>query len=241
MIRTTNPIQKNSDIYMKDTILTLCLLIGLTLFCADAVTAADEYYAEEIVPAVVKEPTTAIEVFTDSLVPDSVFALFSVRTRLDMADYHRYHLDNYVENKFGNKSRIVESTDKHIVVEVGRASSLTVVLLPIKGEPLLAVVETVMTPHPDSAVTFRRLSDWSVVPQKNAITMADFATDNTKTATEMPQMFFKQISYIDDEDVFLFTNTTDGYYVASDAPDGLGTLASSIKARFDGKKWKVVR
>lgn len=179
---------------------------------------------------------TPAEIFTSA--PDSVFPLFSANARMDMADYYRYGLANSTNNQFGEPSRITGGGDCDLTIQAGANSSLQVAVLPQRQDTLVAVVETVLTPQADSGIRFYRLSDWKPVIPKNAQPSAsDFLTDEGRSKG-LPPMFFMKIEYLPEEDVFLFSNTSGGYYAGEEAEDMQRRLLPSLKRRFDGKSWK---
>lgn len=169
--------------------------------------------------------------------PDTVFTLFTKNQRMDMADYHTYSLPTPVTNRLGGPSRIVEADAAQALIQTGAASQIQIAIIPQRSDTLVAVIETVLTPQADSSVRFYRLSDWSVVPQANAVAMADFVTE--ASASDFPAMFFCQIKYDSAAGRFVFTNTTRGYYRDGDEPAGLAALAPAVYATFDGRRWKV--
>ncbi len=181
---------------------------------------------------------TAAEVFVQA--PDSVMPLFSQSQRMDMVDYHAYGLSTPVRNKLNGLSFIPEASKGAVTVNVGNYSTLQVGLVPLHNDTLVAIVETVLTPQADSSVTFYRLSDWSIVRQRNTVKMSDFVHGDVSEDTLFPPMFFRSISYDPSEGLFVYRNTTEGYYTATSRPDGLALLVSEIKARFDGKRWRIV-
>lgn len=172
--------------------------------------------------------------------PDSIFGFLPRNTRLDMADYHRYNLPTTVKNSLGGECRIVESSHHRVLVSLGQISSVELAVVPQRADTLVAVIETVLTPVADSYVTFRRLPDWSIVAQADVPSMADFLTAKTDVA-DLPAMFFKQIRAGEQPGEFIFTNTTGAYYTESERPAGLANLAPALRARFDGRRWKILK
>lgn len=180
---------------------------------------------------------SAIDIFVQA--PDTLFPLFSRTARMDMADYHRYNLPTPVANALGGQSRIVESADDALLVQVGANSQVQLAVLPQGADTVVAVVETVLTPMADSGIGFYRLSDWRPVAQGNTVGMTDFITNSKSRGLDFPPMFFCQIRYLPQSGKFEFTNTTRAYYTAAEAPSGLGALADRLTARFDGRRWHI--
>lgn len=183
---------------------------------------------------------SATEVFVNA--PDTIVPLFTKTQRMDMADYFTYSLPTQVTNRLGGSSRIVEANPAAIMVQVGPASQLQLAVLPLRGDTLVAVIETVLTPQADSGVRFYRLSDWSPVAPENTIGMADFVVGSTSDLpADMPAMFFCQIHYDGINSHFVFTNTTRGYYTPGETPAGLDRLAGTVTATFDGRRWRKTK
>lgn len=71
--------------------------------------------------------------------------------RLDMIDYLGAGLsDRSVINARGGESRLVELTDSSFVVKNGEVQTISAHLLAGKSDTLIAVIETLLTPAPDS-------------------------------------------------------------------------------------------
>lgn len=184
----------------------------------------------------------AAEFFADA--PKSVIAVFDKNSRLDMIDYFNAGVtDRGVRNVFENDSRITDMTDRMVSVQLTPSSSLTLAVVPLKSDSLIAVIETVLTPVPDSSVRFYKASDWTAVsasvPGLNEF--IDSAKRKKAPDAELPPYAFATITYDPEANVFVFTNTTDQYYISADRPDGLDLLYPMVPMRFDGRKWTVVK
>lgn len=180
---------------------------------------------------------TALELFVDA--PDGIVPLLGHAARMDMADYHRYNLPTPTENELGGGSRIAESTEGSLLVEMSPSSSVQFGVLPLRGDTLAVVVETVLTPQSDSSIRFYRVSDWTEVNQRNSpVGKADFLPAGA-IAADVP-LLFAQARFEPEQGIFVFTNTTAGYFHDSDRPEVVASMRQTVKRRFDGKKWITV-
>ncbi len=182
---------------------------------------------------------TAVDFFLEA--PDGIVPLLGRNARMDMADYHRYGLATATENEVGGQSRIVESSDRAMLIEMGPSSSVQLAVLPVRNDTLVAVVETVLTPQADSGIRFYRVSDWSEVQQRTpAVSISDFYMSGDAPDHDIP-IFFVSAAYDPGKDAFVFTNTTGGYYTDDERPEKMSGMALTVVRRFDGRRWKTVK
>ncbi len=95
---------------------------------------------------------TASEAFTSA--PNSVFPLLDNSTRMDMVDYFNSHMPTASQNKLSGKSRITALSDESLSFEMSSSSAYQIILLPDKENTIIALIETVATPAPDSNISF---------------------------------------------------------------------------------------
>lgn len=95
---------------------------------------------------------TAGEAFTSA--PNSVFPLLDNSTRMDMVDYFNSHMSTASQNKLSGKSRITALSDESLSFEMSSSSAYQIILLPGKESTIIALIETVATPAPDSNISF---------------------------------------------------------------------------------------
>lgn len=100
---------------------------------------------------------TASEAFVSA--PSSVFPLLDKSTRLDMIDYFNSGSATPSKNKLAGQSRILSIGGNDLRFEMSNASRYQVVVLPYGSEEIIALIETVATPAPDSNITFFS-TDW---------------------------------------------------------------------------------
>ncbi len=183
------------------------------------------------------ECRTAGDFFVEA--PDSELPLLDASTRMDMLDYYTNGFSTPSRNAFEGSSRVLSAEDRRIEVQLSRDASLQIGVLPFKGDTILAVVETVLTPVADSSVRFYH-KDWTPVAKQPAMPGAKtFLTAKTE-ASDMPDMFFVVAQFDPASGYITFRNTTAGYYTEHDRPQGLKQMRSSVTMRYDGKKYVEV-
>ncbi len=100
----------------------------------------------------------ATQAFTDA--PDRIIPLLNRSTRLDMLDYFNSGSQHASKNAMNGQSKITELTPGHLVVSLTPASSCEIAVIPAGNDTLIAMVNTVDTPAPDSKLKIYT-SDWS--------------------------------------------------------------------------------
>ena len=189
-------------------------------------------------PALHAGARTAADFFAEA--PAQVLPLLDRNARLDMLDYHRHQLPTTTPNHFDGAAKVLAESDGCLDVQVSRDANIQFAVVPLKGDTLIAVIETVLTPVADSGITFYR-TDWTPARTQPAMPAAsDFIPKDKRKElkdAELPQSAYIRVSYDDAKGVFTFINTTPAYYTSVDRPEGLGAMRHSIAMRFDGKKF----
>lgn len=84
--------------------------------------------------------------------PTSVLPLLGRNARLDMIDYFNSGSTTPTKNSMQGLSRITELTDLSLSATLTAASECQIALLPLRGDTAILLIETVLTPAPDSRV-----------------------------------------------------------------------------------------
>ena len=171
--------------------------------------------------------------------PPEIIGVFDRNTRLDMVDYFRNGFDTPSKNVFEGRSILTREDSASISVKISDNATLDIVMLPGRTDTVVAVVETVLTPVPDSGIRLYRGDTWEPLPEKAVMmpTAADFMPkDAVKTSGDLPPFIFATISYEPEDSRFVFTNTTAGYYTPSDTPASVKAMLPALSYVFDGKK-----
>ena len=175
--------------------------------------------------------------------PYSGVPAIAERARLEMLEYFKGGSEARVKNVFGGSSKVAVNTPEYVTVDVSDKTQITVAVVPARRDTMIAVIETVLTPVPDSRVTFYS-TDWKELAQQpGELTVADFvdrAALKADPEAEMPEFPFYTLTYMPDDNTFMAANTTPKYYAKVDRPSGLRAMKSAIRVRFDGKKWKII-
>ncbi len=184
---------------------------------------------------------TAAEVFVDA--PVGIVPTLAKNTRMDMLDYFRSGLQTPSSNSLDGKSRITEETPGALSVQLSRDASMQLVVLPERGDSVVAVIETVLTPLADSNIRFYSLKTWKPLARQAAIPgIEQFVQPGTSVKDfKMPPYLFVRAEYKPDEDLFVFTNTTEAFYVGDDRPDGMSRLKPVLKMKYTPRKFVEVK
>ena len=176
--------------------------------------------------------------------PNSVMPLIAPQVRLDMIDYYNAASSKASANNLDGKCRITALGPDHINVEVSDVSTWTLDLLRHKGDTIYMVNTTVMTPVPDSMVTFYD-TDWNELSARiyTSPSLDDFVTAAKLTA-EQQALLRSTVPFVLHEDVYdpvtgIMTVTAhlDGYLPADELEPVAAWLTDKITYRYDGKKF----
>lgn len=130
--------------------------------------------------------------------PAEAVPLLTAHDRLDMLDYYHSGVETATGNTLNGKARLTSESPTKVTAQVTKVSDLQVAVLTVKGDTVVAFIETVSSPVKDSAISFYRASDWQRLPRRGTPTMADFIPARNRDAvavTEMPSIFFVGIDY----------------------------------------------
>ena len=86
-------------------------------------------------------------------------------SRLDMIDYLEAGLsDRTVTSNRNLGVRLAELTDSTVILKAGEVQTITLRLLPAKSDTVIAVIETLATPAPDSKLAIYN-KEWQILPK----------------------------------------------------------------------------
>ena len=182
----------------------------------------------------------AYSFFVDA--PPKVINIFDRNSRHDMLDYFRSGLSTPTGNAIGGKSRVTALSPNLVSTNVSDNTRLDMALIPVKGDTIIAIIETVATPIPDSSIKLYA-KDWTPLPSPKFPTSIDFVNkkERKKVADTVPPFDFISAEYLPEKTLFRFTNHTADYYVKPEVPRSLEAADSVITMRYDGKKFVMVR
>lgn len=139
---------------------------------------------------------TATEAFTTA--PNTVFPLLEKNTRLDMVDYFNSGLASASSNKLDGKTSITLLSDSDIRFTMSSSSAYQIAILPSKDGDIIALIETVATPAPDSNISFYT-DQWSSIdkPLFNEPGVSDWLTADGRDNSSMVESLvpFMLVSY----------------------------------------------
>ncbi|MBR1882980.1 MAG: DUF3256 family protein [Muribaculaceae bacterium] len=86
--------------------------------------------------------------------PGDVFMLIQSNMRLDLMDYYDSGQRVFATNNLGNGTQLDTITDVYMKLHTSAARTVQLRMVPMMRDTVLAVIETVLTPVPDSHITF---------------------------------------------------------------------------------------
>lgn len=180
--------------------------------------------------------------------PNSVMPLIAPQVRLDMVDYYNAASSKTSTNNLDGKCRITALGPEHISVEVCETSTWTLDLLRHRGDTIYMVNTTVLTPTPDSMVTFYD-TDWNELSPGIFVapSLDDFLTVR-KLTPEQDALLRSTVPFVMHEDVYdpatgIMTVTQHiADYVPSDELTAVKAwLADKITYKYNGKKFVRIK
>ena len=158
--------------------LLIILICGITLFFADSRTIRD-FFASE---------------------PDDIFMLVPHTARLDMLDYYDSGQKVEMSNKLGTGTKLDSLDNNYIKLHTSESRTVELLMLQYsQRDTIIAVIETVFTPVPDSRLRFFN-SNWvelsSIRPMKKMPTLDDFflsTADKAKRSELLEKLPFSML------------------------------------------------
>lgn len=119
--------------------------------------------------------------------PGHIFALLPSNTRLDLLDYYDSGQIVEAQNNLGDDTSLISVSDTLLTMNTSESKTLQMRLLTRQGgrDTVIAVIETVKTPVPDSRITFYD-TQWRPLPASRyfkAPGIDDFFLRTTPRAT----------------------------------------------------------
>ena len=110
--------------------------------------------------------------------PDDILLLVPQTARLDLLDYYDSGQKVEMNNRLGNGTQLVSVDSTFLKIRTSHSRTVEMLMLQYsKRDTILAVIETVLTPVPDSRLRFFN-SNWvelsSIKPLKKMPTLDDF-------------------------------------------------------------------
>lgn len=173
--------------------------------------------------------------------PSQVIALLDSTTRLDMLDYFHNGLQTTSANALGGSAKLVSVEPRKVELQQTRDSGIQLCLVPNKGDTVIAVIETLLLPLPDSKLTLYS-KDWKpLAKQPASLCPMDFVSkENRRKARKaaMPELLFVKIDFNPANDTFTFRQNAPAYYIGTSKPEGIELMDHSITMQLKGHKLK---
>ena len=181
--------------------------------------------------------------------PGNIFPLLTRTNRLDMVDYYNSGQQVAVPNNLAGESRLLELDNAYLKVQTSESRVVEMLMRQAGKDTVITVIETVMTPVPDS-----RLTQWNVHWQRFTSEklfampgiddfigrkMSPELRADLQAAMIFPliQLTFKGKGHATIE----ATHGLDRFLVAEEYQRYAAYLKPTISYRFDGLKIKPVK
>lgn len=181
--------------------------------------------------------------------PGNLFPLLTRTHRLDMVDYYRSGQIVAIPNNLTGESRLLELDSTYLKVQTSGSRVVEMLLRTAGKDTVITVIETVMTPVPDS-----RLTQWNAHWQRYTSdklfqmpTIDDFLVKKMSRelrADLQGAMIFPLISLAfkgENHDIIEATHGLDRFLAADEYKRYVHYFKPSISYRFDGLKIKLVK
>lgn len=97
--------------------------------------------------------------------PSEVVGYVGASSRLDMIDYFEAGMtDRTIMSNRNAGVRLTELSDSTLTLKAGEVQTITLRLLPAKSDSVIAVIETLATPAPDSRLSIYN-KEWKMIPK----------------------------------------------------------------------------
>ena len=181
--------------------------------------------------------------------PGNIFPLLTRTNRLDMVDYYNSGQTVSIANNLTGDSKLLELNNNYIKVQTSGAKTVEMLMRTAGKDTVITVIETVMTPVPDS-----RLTQWNVHWQR-------FTSDKLFTMPGIDDFFVKKMPKelrADLQDAMIFplikltftgeshdtieaSHGLEQFLVSNEFQRFAGYLKPSLRYRFNGLKIKPAK
>lgn len=185
-----------------------------------------------ILAAAALNARTAMDFFLTA--PQSLMIYADSASRLDMRDYYESGVTKGIESRLG-KVRLDSVTPGTLHLKIDSLSEMSLAVVPVRNDTVLAIMETVRTPIALSSIHIYN-KDWT--PRKEQPALPDAIAFG---APAYPGMFFVSVEYDAPTNTFRAINNTKKYYLGGDVPEGVREMKDELRLRYDGRKFKAVR
>ena len=181
--------------------------------------------------------------------PGNIFPLLTRTNRLDMVDYYNSGQTVSIANNLTGDSKLLELNNNYIKVQTSGAKTVEMLMRTAGKDTVITVIETVMTPIPDS-----RLTQWNTHWQR-------FTSDKLFTMPGIDDFFVKKMPQdlrADLQDAMIFplikltftgeshdtieaSHGLEQFLVSNEFQRFAGYLKPSLRYRFNGLKIKPAK
>ena len=181
--------------------------------------------------------------------PGNIFPLLTRTNRLDLVDYYTSGQMVAVANNLEGEARLLEVADDYLKVQTSDCRQVEMLMRMAGKDTVLTVIETVMTPVPDS-----RLTQWNVHWQRyTSDRLFTMPTIDDFIIGKMPRelradlqdaMIFPLIRLSfkgEGHDTIEATHGLDKFLVPDEYKHYAAYLKTSLNYRFNGLKIKSVK
>ena len=190
---------------------------------------------------------TVADVFATE--PGNIFPLLTRTNRLDMVDYFRSGKIMAIPNNLAGESLLLELDSTYLKVQTSESRIVEMLMRTAGKDTVITVIETVMTPVPDS-----RLTQWNVHWQRytsdklfSMPTIDDFIVKkmSQELRADLQEAMIFPLVWLalkgEKHDLIEATHGLDRFLAASEYMRFADYLKPSLSYRFNGLKIKPVK
>lgn len=174
--------------------------------------------------------------------PVEVFPSIDRMTRMDMADYFNSGSQKPSKNVFKGNCCILSASPDQVTVATTDISQAEISLLPMKGDTIIMLITTLLTPVPDSSVKFYTYPQWEpiekglfIVPGLDEWTADDNSTPRADLENAVP-FILASLTYDIATHRLVLENKL-GDYLPREANDiAKGALKQRLVYQWDGHR-----
>lgn len=173
----------------------------------------------------------------------SILPLFDHTQRLDMVDYFNAGMaDRSDNNLLGGTSKIQTIEPDRLILSAGNAATLEISLLPTKKDTIVAFIETLETPAPDSNIRFFDLSwhELNIFKEPDITSWTLNKRHENEVARLVPFML-ASATFDPTAQELIYTNNVTQWLDSETAAQATSLMAGQLRFKWNGTSFKRIK